>query len=383
MKTRLLNFRARISWLPIGLLLTFPTGLVHADNPLDLLGWGRESGKLAKYEFRLGDDFDVTSMAWSPDGRYIATTGIFTKSIHIWDVGKRKMAKELTVEVPTASYHSLSWSPDSHYLAACGAASLHVYHSENWSEAFTRVRNEASGCERAVFSSDGTELALLARGMSRYSTADWHLLSEAQLRSAWALGAILSAIEYVPDSHTVVLGGSDWQVLSLDGTTQKRVLGATFLFEPGAAEPTRRLQVYRAAGDQGGSGRLSVLAVSPNGSQLAAGTRTGAGFGRYLSVEAVHILRLKDGVLLAAPLDGVSGLGAQQALAYTPDGRTLLVGYGNPGKAINLIDTQTFRVIDTVHAHDVIYDLSVGPGGRQFAAATGHEVDVYSLPPSR
>lgn len=383
MKTRFSNFHTRTCWLLIGMLLTLPSGLVHADGPLDFLGWGRESGKLAKYQFRLGDDFDVTSMAWSPDGRYIATTGIFTKSVHIWDVGKRKMVKELTVEVPNASYHSLSWSPDSRYLAACAAASLHVYRSENWSEAFTRVRNEASGCKRAVFSSDGTELALLARGMSRYSIAEWHLLSEAQLRTAWALGANITSIEYVPGKHTIVLGGSDWHVLSLDGFTHKGVLGGAFLFEPGAAEPTRRLQIYREAGDQGGAGEVTVVAISPNGDQLAAGTRTGAGSGRYLVAESVQILRLKDGALLAAPLDGVIGLGAQQALAYTPDGRTLLVGYGNPGRAVNLIDTETFQVIDTVHAHDVIYDLSVSPGGRQFAAATGHEVDVYSLPPSR
>jgi WD40 repeat protein len=56
----------------------------QAGSILGLLS--SHSGKLAKYEFTLNDSFPVTSVAWSPDGRYIASSSSQDNRIHICDV---------------------------------------------------------------------------------------------------------------------------------------------------------------------------------------------------------------------------------------------------------------------------------------------------------
>jgi len=53
----------------------------------------------------------------------------------------------------------------------------------------------------------------------------------------------------------------------------------------------------------------------------------------------VHIFDASTGKLLAAPLDGVEPFGAQTGLAYTPDGRFLIVGHEKSiTKAVHLIE---------------------------------------------
>jgi WD40 repeat protein len=59
-----------------------------------LLGSGGTSGKLAKFQFGLKDDMAVTSLAWSPDGRYIAVSSNQNYSIYIWDLLKRAVRKK-------------------------------------------------------------------------------------------------------------------------------------------------------------------------------------------------------------------------------------------------------------------------------------------------
>lgn len=61
-----------------------------AQSALANFEGGGTSGQFAKLEFRLRESFHPTSIAWSPDGRYIATGSTDSREIHIWEVSRRR-----------------------------------------------------------------------------------------------------------------------------------------------------------------------------------------------------------------------------------------------------------------------------------------------------
>ncbi len=90
--------------------------------------------------------------------------------------------------------------------------------------------------------------------------------------------------------------------------------------------------------------------LSPDGKQVATGTRTGSGISSTVTItESVHILNLADGRLLGAPLDG-QPFGMVFGLGDTADGRYLIAGHEERRtRAIHIIDAKTLEVVDTVH----------------------------------
>ena len=365
------------------ILLLLAASTVQAGPIGDVLGFGAKSGKLAKLEFRLRENSYVTSVAWSPDGRYIATAGIFSRYVHVWDVRKKEVIKTFEMKSANANSHTLSWSHNSEYLAVCGPAILHVYRSSDWSEAVAFDTDVAAGCVRSVFSSDDRQLAILAKYLKTFSVPAWSLLGTLDLWHGWPRANPINDIAYMPGTHTLVLGGAESQDVVIDGLTHHSALGRIWFLDAVQMVPTRKLQVYRPAGDHGGAGNVVWFAISPNGQQISTGALTDNGPEGHVVTESVHLISASDGALLGAPLDGVAGLGNERALAYTRDGRFVVVGHGNPGRCVQLIDARTAAVVDTLQAAGIVFDIAVNSAGSQFAAGSGNEVDVWSLPASR
>src|SRR6266851_9491332 len=113
-----------VRWIAALLCLSMSSSmsLAHAGEIKDALGFGGDSGKIAKYAFKLRDSIYVTSLAWSPDGRYIATASTQSNLIHVWDVERRSISKEIKLNGSQTYFHGLSWSPDGKYLATCDDA---------------------------------------------------------------------------------------------------------------------------------------------------------------------------------------------------------------------------------------------------------------------
>lgn len=348
-----------------------------ADPFTDLIGLGGDSGKLAKLEFRLRESFGVTAVAWSPNGKYIATASTQGNRIHIWDVQERSIAKELKLESSAIEFHSLAWSPDGRYLAACGKPVLHVYATDTWTDAGSFTAADTGGCVRGTFSSDGRELALLTwpRYVRVFSVPSWQLLKTIEIWDGWAFGDMFKALAYLPRTHALLLAGSEYR-----RATQSNV-GGIWFFEESEVVPSRTLQAYRAGGDHGGAGLVISLAVSPDGGRIATGTHTGNGSPGFEVTESVHILDVATGKLLGAPLDGDKSFGAEAGLAYTPDGRFIIAGHEDDRtRAIHLIDAKTLKVVDVVHASGFVFDVAVNARSTAFAAGAGGQVLVWSLP---
>jgi WD40 repeat protein len=353
--------------------------LTQAGMVASALGFGADSGKIAKLNYELKDDMAVTSLVWSSDGKYIATSSNQGKAIHVWDLARRERVHEFQTTAGTAYLHALSWSPDGRYLAACDGwhGGVRIYDARTWTEAHLLIPESDMGCRAMAFSSDGRELAVMGQSLSVYAVADWSRLKELGLFEGWGRGHLFRALAYLPGSHTILLGGQDHEVSG----AQEYKSGHIWVFRTEETVPGREFAAYRLDA-QGQPGMLISLAVSPDARKVAAGTMTGAGSPEFgLITSSVHILNIADGALLAAPLDG-QPFGDQAGLGYTTDGRYLIVAHGGVivSHVIHIIDAKSLQVVDLVHASNTIYDLAINPKSAQFAIGAGSRIAVWSLP---
>jgi len=352
--------------------------LVAQDGALGgLFGVWASSGKVAKLQFELTDDIAVTSLAWSPDGRYIAASSMESNWIHIWDLQRKTLSAKFQTESGTPEIHELSWSPKGHYLVACDFhGQRRIYDTTHWTQAHV-IAPERDNCRASEFSSDGLELAVLGAAVSVYDTNDWRLIRILDLKSNWWGGRSVNSIAYVPGSHTLLLGGSDRE----ESNKPFDHIGNIWVLKPTDSAPSRNFPAYLA--DRPNlTGGVVRMAVSPDGMRVATGTETGAG--SYAPVKAsVHILRISDGALLGKPLDGQDFGDQRPGVQFTPNGHWLLVAHGgiHVAHVIHLIDAGTLRVEDEVSAgHNTIYDLAIHPNSTQFAVAAGNHIAIWSLP---
>jgi WD40 repeat protein len=352
-----------------------------------LFGDGATSGKVAKLEYRLQESFYPSSVAWSADGRYLAAGSTQDSRIDIWDIPQRKIVETLHRKFPPAAIHDIAWSPNGRYLSFCDAPGvLRVYNAQTWKEirAFGGPPGDG-GCAHSAFSSDSQQLALLAPDLLEVvSTTDWKILKTVNLAVGWARGNFFNTLSYLPNSHIILIGGGRRIVLMFDGHEMDSWDGRVWFFGPTDEEPDRTMSVYRAAGDHGGGGDIRSLAPSPNGGYIVTGGNPGAGDASpgAGAVESVHVLRAFDGQLIAAPLDSVSPsrFGEPEAIAYTYDGRYIVVLHDVADGWIHILNGRTFGVIDLVHSGAFTFDVAVNKMRDEFAVGTGKEVIVWSLP---
>lgn len=361
--------------------------MIQSRVAAGIFRFGGDSGRIAKLQFRLKESFSPTSVAWSPDGRYIATGSTMDARVDIWDVARRKIIKVLRRRYSSASFHDITWSPDNRYLAFCDAGGVaRVYDIRNWSEAhvFAGPRAYAS-CMQLAFSGDSRQLAMLGiRYLGVFSVTDWSTIKSTQLGIGRDFWALLKGVEYMPNSHIVMVAGAQYVNFMHDGKKQARTEGRVWFLNPSGGAPSRSIVPYPATGTQrGDEGEVRSLTVSPDGRNIVTGVNTGAGDAVTGIVnQSVHILRSSDGQLIAAPLDGLrpdkftGGL----ANAYTHDSRYIIVPHDGEDGWIHVLDGRTFKVIDLIRSGQFNYDISVNEVNDDFAVGTNTEVIVWSLP---
>ncbi len=117
---------------------------------------------------------------------------------------------------------------------------------------------------------------------------------------------------------------------------------------------------------------------------MVTGAKTGAGTpsSGTLITESVHILKMSDGWLVATPLDALPALKFpnSEAIAYTHDGRYIIVPHDSVDGWIHVLDGRTFKVLDLVRSNAFTFDVAVNAVNDDFAVGTGKQVMVWSLP---
>jgi WD40 repeat protein len=377
-RTRLLRI-----WLKVVVLVVVLAALSYFGVLNVLFRGGAGSGKIAKYQLTLHDDIFVTSVAWSPDGKFIAASSTQSNELHLWDVEKRQLAAAVHRTIGGAEYGELSWSPDARSLVVCDLrGEIRIYASPSLALVHAIAPLAGNGCERTAFSSDGSRLAVLgiiSRSLATYSTSDWRLIKSYDLEKDWGRRNTIRSIAYVPSTHNLAAAGGAFEHRG----DSNAMNGLVWIFEPEDEIPSREIPVYQYDPKLGPPAAVSALAMAPNGENFATGTTTGVGPPDRLVTAAVRVLSLRGGGILGRPLDGTT-YGGPGGLQFSFDGKYLITGHDDArSKLLHVIDAITFRTIDAVPSGGIVYDVTASPHADQFAAGVDKSIIIWSLPDRR
>lgn len=292
---------------------------------------------------------DVYRAAFSPDGRYLATTaGVLApgghpdSTVRLWDVRTRRQVAVFPVN---GTVTSVAFSPDGRTLAAAALGARTVWFWHVTSRRLARTLG-GSGANALAYSPDGRLLAIDVRG--KVGLIDLATMT----RIAVLPGGFtdIDSLAFSGNGRLLAAGGETGSIANplatLPGLT--RVWNVT----------ARTLLATLPA-----SGTVNSVAFSSDSRLLASGSDNG-------------IITLWNAAKhrMLAPL---SSAGAVDAVAFSPDGLALVAAYGQVIKAWH-VTPRSFIGEDTFF-HPTIFTLAFSQAGQTLFAGGTDEAILLSF----
>lgn len=348
--------------------------------------WDPQTGKsLGEFEISAKADVGVLSLVFSPDGKWLAVGGGRDHggwlSFRDWKTGKprwEKTEKGNGVFVITG----MAFSPDGKFLATGGLEKLIVWEVATANKIFEFPAGKRSADESGAvaFSSDGTRLAF-AQSQTIF-VWDWPerkkpiTITTDKGPPDPFKSKYITSLAFLPKSHTIV--GSEFTY----GTEKIPPVSRICFWNGDTGEKVKTIPLDE---------RVGGVALAKDGKFLAAVERTKIQFCDTVKCEVVKEL--------PRPSDYLAGCYPQE-VAISPDGKKLALAGRN--QAVYLWDLETGKQFQGQVGHsDFVSSVAFSPDGKQIGtgswdgflslwdAATGKqkhrlflETDVLPVPPN-
>jgi eukaryotic-like serine/threonine-protein kinase len=277
----------------------------------------------------------IFGVAFGPDGLMLASAGQ-DKTIKLWDVASGRDAR--TLRGHTDAVYGVAYSPDGRILvSASHDRTVRLWDAATGNE-IRSLRGHTVRVEGVVFSPDGRTVASVD---AQNTVKLWDVATAEETRTLLGhanrarrgVSTWLHGITYSPDGR--VVASSD-----VDGTTE--------LWDAQSGKNLRTLRGHKNV--------VSGVAYSPDGTNLTSASHDGT--------TKVWDVATGQEVIAAR---GHSG--AIHAVAYSPDGRTF--ASASQDGTVKLWDATTDPVVMTLRGHaDFVSHVAFSPDGRTLASAS-------------
>ncbi|WP_405700373.1 trypsin-like peptidase domain-containing protein [Streptomyces sp. NBC_00069] len=305
----------------------------------------------------------VTSVAFSPDGRTLAT-GSDDHSVRLWDVTTGRPRNRLTGH--TDQVYSVAFSPDGKFLASAGRDGGVRLWNAAAGEPYATLSGHTDAVSSVAFGPDGRTLATASYDGS---VRLWDVV--AGKRGHTLDAGEVNSVAFSPDGKTLATGGSQDEVQLWDVTTggpRSKLAGHTdgvraVTFSPdGKTLATTgndvTVRLWDVASDRLRSSldaNAFSVAFSPDSKTLA-------------TADEDHAVRLWDVATGATTASLAGHTDEVHAVSFSPDGKTL--ASAGTDRTVRLWNVATDATVTTLAGHtESVTAVAFSPDGKTLATA--------------